>query len=215
MEVISDEGNMAVEVRGEIRNKEDIIVGSYTRMIWHEYASVEHVKFSLIKSEQGKGFGSAFYQHNEKSYSKMGIKKIELQANMTVGGYAWARMGVNFRDTREAANIYERFANTWSKKYPDTKPPILMNSWDIAAVKGPDGHKIGKEAMMGSNWDGHKSLDPKSTGNKIGQAYYKARAKKRTQTKQDEPFVESDENGFWGPDEADDEWLKLVQDLLK
>lgn len=205
-----------VEIRGKVYNEDNRKVGEFVRSIQHEDAIIEHNVFGLDESQQGKGFGSAFYQHNEKAYSKMGIKKIELQANMGVGGYAWARMGVNFKDTREAANIYERFANTWTEQYPNTKPPILTNSWDIAAAKGPDGRRIGKEAMMGSDWEGYKSLDSKSTGNKIGQAYYEARSKRRKSLKQaGKQHIESDTNGFWGVDEADDEWFKLVQDLLE
>ncbi len=119
------------------------------------------------------------------------------------------------KHSQASASIYERFANTWTEKYPNTKPPILMNSWDIAAAKGPDGHKIGKDSMMGSNWDGHKSLDPKSTGYKVGQAYYEARSKRRKalkQAKKQQP-KESDKNGFWDVNEADDEWLKLIEGI--
>lgn len=215
VELVSEQRRQLVEIEGDVHDKDGRKVGEFVRSIEHKYPIVTHVDFKLDKSVQGKGFGSAFYQHNEESYVAMGIVDIGLHANREVGGYAWARMGFDFSSERESASMYERFASSWYAKY-DTEPPFVTTPWEIASAMGPDGAKIGRDVMVGSSWQAIKPLDPSSTGYKVGQVYYEARKKRREALKQArKQHIESDSNGFWSEDEADDEWLDMVRDLLE
>jgi hypothetical protein len=50
----------------------------------------------LSKSEQGKGDGHAVLKEIEALGKKLGMEQVSLMANISVGTYAWARMGFDF-----------------------------------------------------------------------------------------------------------------------
>lgn len=205
----------SVTFMGTIKNKKGTTIGMLTRKLTPN-KTIEHVSFQLHRSEQGKGFGSEYYQHAEKEYMKIGTKRITLTANMDVGGYAWARMGFDFSNAKEASVNKDAYDMQWESAY-DTKPPHAAKPWEIASAVGPDGKKMGKDVLLGESWEAVKVLDPNSEGFQVGQAYYKAREakrKKKALKQQQKTYEESDINGFWGPDEADDGWHVAIQKLL-
>ena len=63
----------------------------------------------------------------------------------------------------------------YRKKYKQPLPFEPKHAWEIAAYEGPDGEKIGKEFMLGTEWDGIKEMDPKNEGWKVGQKYYESK----------------------------------------
>ncbi|MDI6101233.1 hypothetical protein QLQ12_21705 [Actinoplanes sp. NEAU-A12] len=57
---------------------------------------------------RGKGFAGAFNGHLEKWYRQQGIVRIEVHANIDVGGYTWATQGFQFEDQESAVEILDR-----------------------------------------------------------------------------------------------------------
>lgn len=60
-------------------------------------SSVEHALFVLPDDIQGGGTSSAFLQASKQMYRQMGLDRITIHADISVGGYAWARGGFDFR----------------------------------------------------------------------------------------------------------------------
>jgi hypothetical protein len=69
----------------------------------------EHVRLE-IKDEnyQGQGFADEFNAALEDWYRDSGVTRIELEADIDVGGYAWARQGYDFRDGEVAEDVVRR-----------------------------------------------------------------------------------------------------------
>lgn len=160
-----------LSIEGKIYNSDGKRIGIFLRHI-DSNGSVDHSYLSVNKNSQGNGFGKRFYQNQEDSYAKLGIKEIKIHANLDVGGYAWARMGFDFADQESFMNISTSFWNKYVSVYGDRPPTFPDHAWEIAAYKGPDGRPIGKEFMLGSNWNATKSLAQDSDGYKVGQDYY-------------------------------------------
>jgi len=163
-------------------------IGYFTRDIDMTNKSIDHTHFELNMSYQNQGIGMDFYRTSEQSYSDAGFETIKLYADMSVGGYAWARMGYDFDNTQydrrseDLSSVRRKMQDNWYNRYHVDAPKRYMSmthTWEFATVKGPDGHNIGKEVMRASAWYGVKSLNPRSKGYKIGQAYYAARDKSR------------------------------------
>jgi len=54
---------------------------------------------------QGGGFATRWLKNLEAEYRENDIEEIELHADIDVGGYAWAKMGFDFRDDRTASRL--------------------------------------------------------------------------------------------------------------
>lgn len=59
---------------------------------------------------QGQGVGTEFTQHYEDYWIAHGIKRIDVHAGMTVGGYAWARAGFGWNPDSETTISLNRNA---------------------------------------------------------------------------------------------------------
>lgn len=185
-EINDSYGNNNLAVKGDVLNKSGGIVGTFTRYFYGNKNEVHHDYFKLYDTrDEGSGFGSAFYQNSEAQYEKMGVKKISLFANLSVGGYAWARMGYDFDEESKLENalarLNSRIQSNYTFKqideYEKNDKPKLKHSWDIAAYKGPDGRAIGKEVLLGSDWSAFKDITPDSLGLKVGKEYYETKRK--------------------------------------
>lgn len=173
----ADDGS--VVITGAIHDKDGQEVGQFIRNVLPG-KEVHHDYFKMEESAQGSGFGSSFYKHAEDSYSAIGVKSITMQANLEVGGYAWARMGFNFDEPSSLLKAQQRLGKAYKKRYkkdlfPNEEP---KTAYGIAAFTGPDGHRLGKDALLGSKWWATKSLSKSDPGFKAGKAYYKAKGKK-------------------------------------
>ena len=121
----------------------------------------------------------------------MGFKEIRLAANMEVGGYAWARMGFRFessynRDIRvrvrnglESAGAFKHdsaWANGLIANFD------MWESYEVAALSYTNPstgktHRVGKNALLGSNWGAVKYLNEDDPGFIAGQLYYLSKKK--------------------------------------
>ena len=169
-----------VKIVGQVMDKNGHEVGTFTRSILND-TEVHNDYFKMDDAHQGSGFGNKFYQHAENAYVVAGIEKVTIFANITVGGYAWARMGFDFEREGERADAVSTARRIIENNYPDVDAEAMVpdgsKAWDIAALVGPDGERIGKQAMLGSDWYAIKLLKPGSESLKVAREYYDAKAK--------------------------------------
>lgn len=157
-------------------------IGTYMRVLYPD-GTVEHKAFGLLSEHQSKGYGVKFFKRTEDAYQKAGFKRIKLDANASVGGYAWARMGFNFDRADERNDVAFRVNQTWQKLNGVSAPSDVLDgikvgaisAWELAVVVDNNGNRVGKQAMLGSMWHGSKELNTTSDGYQAGQAYYESR----------------------------------------
>ncbi len=175
---INEYGWTDILVQGEIYDPNGKRIGSFSRAILPG-PRVEHDSLRLSREYQGLGFGTYFYKHSEDVYRTMGIKSVDLHANIDVGGYTWARLGFDWLDESQIRDIHARFDTLWKEKQvkaPNPRP-FFEHAWELAAYEHRDETGQvdfrGKDVLLGSSWYGSKSLTPGSLGDKIGQIYYR------------------------------------------
>jgi GNAT superfamily N-acetyltransferase len=229
-------GPKGFDVTANINGPDGIRVGKVRRIVAEDDAGNLYAEHSILQLDphvQGQGFAEAFNAHLEDWYRQSGVERIELNADRTVGGYAWPRQGYDFRDgvvprdvrDKLAAAIAERLPRNAADEYSiksayngkdivyDVHGPAGVQRFDFydeaetaiaaalidrfgrgphadddvaAAVAvldridagkpvtafeisqvgrepgqaGPKETWIGKDAMLGSDWDGVKWLSP-------------------------------------------------------
>jgi GNAT superfamily N-acetyltransferase len=67
-----------------------------------------HALLHLENEYRGKGFASAFNSRLVDWYRQQGIVRVEVHANIDVGGYTWATQGFEFEDEASASDILGR-----------------------------------------------------------------------------------------------------------
>ncbi|WP_018251866.1 phage minor capsid protein [Salinispora mooreana] len=136
-----------------------------------------HAFLQLGREQRGKGFASEFNAHLEGWYRSQGITRIEVHANIDIGGYTWASHGYDFADEESADEILHRLRreirSTTDKTQIEQAEAILEraeyeafgsddypSAWEISQCgrSADDADWIGKRAMLGSDWEGVKWL---------------------------------------------------------
>lgn len=220
--VINNRNDDTVSIMGRVKNENGSVVGRFTRTVYRD-GHVYNSYFSMNDDMQGTGFGSQLYRNAEVVLKKAGFDRVEISANIDVGGYAWAKMGFDFKEDYQAnsfkndlisfvtRNMESRFAGQTAEQY-DKHKAIITNAintqlssrpraWEIAAFNIPGWTKtkniynsstkiwedvpmhLGKAFMLGKGWSAVKYLKDQDPGYKIGEQYYKAKAKKKKPTK--------------------------------
>lgn len=96
---------------GKIYHPDAGEVGRVTRMLNREDDGTlwaYHAFLSIREDVRAQGFSQAFNAHLEDWYRESGVDRIELNANIDVGGYAWARAGYDWADEESAMDILFR-----------------------------------------------------------------------------------------------------------
>jgi len=167
-----------IRVKGNFYDPDGSSIGNFTRII-HDDGEIHNDYMTL--SRTGTGFGAKFYKNAEDNYIANGIKRVTIFANISVGGYAWARMGFDFEDNDARRSMVGRLQYAFKVRYPGLRvPPSFGNikhSWTIAAYTGPDGFRLGKNVMLGTSWDAVKHLEKGSLSLRVGQHYYDTKKK--------------------------------------
>lgn len=196
-------------VRGEISDKDGNYVGRFTRKIGIYNADgqpsadgkprVDHQYLELKREAQGGGFAREFNRNAENHYIANGVTHVDIHANPTVGGYAWARQGFDFADdrTREQirshvrADLFEEGLKQITERIKQGYHPTqddyvqmsqrveavavrINHSWDAAGLVFEGAH-VGKGIMLGSSWDGVKVLSPNHATSAVGEAAYQSK----------------------------------------
>lgn len=126
---------------------------------------VEHDLFEVAKKYQGLGGAKRMMRSSLETYLKMGITKIEVHANIDVGGYAWAKLGFKpVQASKVRASMLKKLSGKGAAKIAsadlDRLKGILSSASDddfmylIATYKSAAGKALGKELLTGSDWHG-------------------------------------------------------------
>lgn len=120
--------------------------------------TVEHNTFFVSESGQAKGIAKQILAQSMAAYQKLGVSRIELDANMKVGGYAWAKFG--FLPYEGSLTNMKHHVSADQNKSADAKMEvsILRHPKDMWALADSP---IGKEALLGTSWGGVLRLDDK------------------------------------------------------
>jgi hypothetical protein len=70
-----------------------LMVGNYSRAIDPKGKKAESVRLEIIKAARHTGIGKTILAGNIETYQKLGIEKVDVNAGLDVGGYAWAKYG--------------------------------------------------------------------------------------------------------------------------
>src|SRR5262245_19996579 len=82
-----------MEVRGNLLDKNGNNIGEYTRYLDLDDKYGKSSYFKMTSSERGHDVGKQLLAANVEMYQQLGMKRVEVYANIDVGGYAWARYG--------------------------------------------------------------------------------------------------------------------------
>jgi hypothetical protein len=93
MRIRYDDGSDQIQFNGSLMDENDRNIGTYTREIDFRNNKAHSSYFSLRSGETGAGVGKAVLRGNVAMYQKLGLDKVEVYANIDVGGYAWAKYG--------------------------------------------------------------------------------------------------------------------------
>jgi GNAT superfamily N-acetyltransferase len=129
---------------------------------------------------QGQGIAAKFTKASDEFHRGLGIHRVEVQANIDVGGYAWARLGFNWHPdiggshgselTAKAIGIAIRDGHTdmvtkWAPKLAKFHATSDVNDLptpaELSRLGWEPGKKkwAGKDLLLGANWQGVKRLD--------------------------------------------------------
>lgn len=171
-----------ISVQGTIRDAGGAAVGAFGRSLLRDEDDVLYAVHDLLQlksSVQGQGFSRAFNSHLKEWYRKGGVSRIELTANIDVGGYAWARAGYDFRDEEGkaaiSARMFELIDDLIMKSTDEDNPQAaeyaalvdkvneMIESgdptpWEISELgrdlADQNGMWFGKQVLLGSYWEG-------------------------------------------------------------
>lgn len=118
--------------------------------------SVEHELFRLPQELQGKGISKQVFRALYEQYKIAGVQRLDVFANIDVGGYTWARYGFCAKDRKNAIDAI-RFSELSSRQekrimemidehFSTSSAPFPMNK--IARLP------YGKKALLGGDWEG-------------------------------------------------------------
>lgn len=105
-------------------------------MVEHEYLLMDSVV-------QGQGFSKQFNAHAFKNYKAMGVERVQLQADIDVGGYAWAREGYDWAPD-DAPSLAEILTRVDDARAPQTSAPPPRTQQQEDDVYFPMAHNLWK-----------------------------------------------------------------------
>ncbi|KMO11979.1 hypothetical protein SQ03_25650 [Methylobacterium platani JCM 14648] len=126
---------------------------------------VEHAYFAISSRYQGGGGARRMLRASLEVYDRLDIVRIDVHANLTVGGYAWARLGFVVNDARHVrAALAAAFSDEPASPLLGAAQRAACASSDedlmynLASLTGADGTPHGKRLLAGSGWYGHLDL---------------------------------------------------------
>ena len=123
-----------------------------------------HSLLELDAGLQGRGVSKGIISALLPAYKKMGVDRIEVHANMDVGGYTWARYGFK-ADARQARRLAGQIEDDGLAK----KASAIVEDF-YKSHKADEGfpvnliasHSWGKKALLGTEWGGYVDLHDKA-----------------------------------------------------
>jgi hypothetical protein len=181
-----DGENPGVQVRLAIRDANGTEIGRAMRALYRDDNGDLVAVHELLEiddpNQQGGGLAAAFNAHLTDWYREQGVSRIELTANIDVGGYAWASHGYDFADETSANGVLDRLrtslhgatgadadagrallARAEAHPFGSAGYPTPFEISQLGRPTGPAGQGrgatwLGKDVMLGSAWEGTKWL---------------------------------------------------------
>jgi GNAT superfamily N-acetyltransferase len=129
----------SLRIRGELISPSGTQrIGTYTRTIDFRKSKASSDYFKIHDEKQGGGIGKKLLRANVEMYRKLGLDKVEVHADIDVGGYAWARYG--YVPTKQSWNELRTY---------------LLNKLDRTSGGGGGGgrHVPGRDTYTPGSWD--------------------------------------------------------------
>jgi hypothetical protein len=93
MHIDYNESSDQMTISGRLQDEDGQEIGEYQRDLKIGDNKAYSAYFKLKSAETGGGVGKQLLAANVAMYEKMGFDKVEVTANIDVGGYAWAKYG--------------------------------------------------------------------------------------------------------------------------
>ena len=174
-------GNFHVSIRATLM-KDQKVFGEMARSFIQSPDRglfVRHSLLALQTEAQGSGFAKKFLQNSMKLYREMGVKFVTLDANISMGSYAWARFGFTpsaegWKDVVRSVSAKLRvMKQAQDLKLSPATEKILEKAlaskdpkaiWKIADLRetvtaGGPKDPIGRRLLQGLDWEGRLHLD--------------------------------------------------------
>lgn len=127
--------------------------------------TVDHEYFTLPRSAQGSGGARRMMRASVEAYDGMNVSRIEVLANIDVGGYAWARYGFTANNAARVRRVMGEAAARNPRDPVSRAVRSTLNAsgdddlmYNLARIKTPDGQRRGFEILENARWDGHIDL---------------------------------------------------------
>lgn len=184
------EGRESIEVTWNIADINGGYAGVLKRIFKYDFTDrekkvVDHAYFSLERRFQGQGVAKRMLKGSVEFYDKIGIKAIEVHANLDMGKYTWAKFGFQFKRAEDRVTLMDSFKSYFirSSSIDDvTRNSIiekigeLQTPQDFAAFKVElnSGTVTGKDIILGDrslHWYGTLDLDKSSLDRQLFDRY--------------------------------------------
>ncbi|MGX7704541.1 hypothetical protein [Methylobacterium sp. Gmos1] len=126
---------------------------------------VNHALFALPSRYQRSGGARRMLRASLDAYDRLGVVRIDVYANLTVGGYAWARLGFAANDAQQVRAALSAaladvprsplFRAAQSTAEISTDDDLMYN---LACLIAPDGTSYGRRLLARAGWHGHLDL---------------------------------------------------------
>lgn len=139
-------GRARLRVGGEIFDSAGNEVGEFKRVFKVNKDGVfmvEHEYLLMDSAVQGQGFAKQFNKQAFANYKKMGVERVQLQADIDVGGYAWAREGYDWAPD-DVPNLAEMSDRIKEVRVPQMVEPPPRTQKQIDDVYFPVAHNLFK-----------------------------------------------------------------------
>lgn len=107
----SRSGKDKLELRGKIVDRDGVGIGVIERSVTRHpdgRVEVHHDLLKIQKESQGQGFADALYRHSLATYPSFGATEVTMEADIDVGGYAWAQRGFDWADEETAKRVHDK-----------------------------------------------------------------------------------------------------------
>jgi len=128
-----------------------------------------HALLEFADKQQGKGVAANLMAEQVGLYKKLGLKSIEANANIDVGGYAWAKYGY-LPDSRGEWtymqwNLRERIEDLPRSVGAEARETLekIVNNPDPRSLWAVADHANGKDLLLESTWSGRLDLTDNAT----------------------------------------------------
>lgn len=122
----------------------------------------KHDYFDVPETKQGIGYSREVFKALYKQYQNMGVNRIEVHANINVGGYTWSRYGFSAKDRRNAMKALQRIGTDEYKKavqiIDDYYTTHSLNDDAPFPMNLIASQPFGKDVLLDGDWFGFIDL---------------------------------------------------------